>query len=41
MWSEWLPNCKEYELAGNYNIEVYFSETEGEIWLPVKKVVSN
>lgn len=41
MWSEWLPNCKEYELAENYNIEVYFSETEGAIWLPVKKVVSN
>lgn len=36
MWSEWLPNCKEYELAGNYDIEVYFSETEGAIWLPIK-----
>lgn len=37
MWGEWLPNCKEYELAGNYSVEVYFSETEGAIWLPVKK----
>ena len=37
IWTEWLPNCKEYELAGNYNLEFYISETEGEIWVPVKK----
>ncbi len=37
IWSEWLPNCKEYELAANYNLEFYISETEGEIWVPVKK----
>ena len=37
IWTEWLPNCKEYELAGNYNLEFYISETEGEIWLPVKR----
>lgn len=37
IWTEWLPNCKEYELAGNYNFEFYISETEGEIWVPVKK----
>ncbi len=37
IWSEWLPNCKEYELSGNYNFEFYISETEGEIWVPVKK----
>lgn len=38
IWSEWLPNCKEYNIAGNYDLEVYFDETNGEIWLPVKKV---
>lgn len=37
IWSEWLPNSKEYELAANYNFEFYISETEGEIWIPVKK----
>ena len=37
IWSEWLPNSKEYELAASYNLEFYVSETEGEIWLPVKK----
>ncbi len=37
IWTEWFPNCKEYELAGNYNFEFYISETEGEIWVPVKK----
>ena len=37
IWSEWLPNSKEYELGGSYNLEFYASETEGEIWVPVKK----
>ena len=37
IWSEWLPNCKEYDMAGDYNLEVYFDETNGEIWVPVKK----
>ncbi|MBQ8883326.1 MAG: AraC family transcriptional regulator [Oscillospiraceae bacterium] len=37
IWSEWLPNCKEYELAGNYNLEVYLDPMYGEIWVPVKK----
>ena len=37
IWSEWLPNCKEYEPRDNYNLEVYFSPTDGEIWIPVKK----
>ena len=23
IWSEWLPNSKEYELAANYNFEFY------------------
>ncbi len=39
IWSEWLPNCKEYALSGNYNIEFYISPDEGEIWVPVKKII--
>lgn len=37
IWSEWLPNCKEYELVGNYNLEVYLDKEYGEIWVPIKK----
>lgn len=44
IWSEWLPNCKEYKLAGNYNLEVYLTppqenpdDTYSEIWVPVIK----
>lgn len=43
IWSEWLPNCREYELAGNYNIEMYTppaeksEDTYSEIWVPVVK----
>jgi xylulokinase len=29
--------AKEYELAGNYNLEFYISETNGEIWIPVRR----
>lgn len=44
IWSEWLPSCKTYTLAGNYNIEMYAPPsadgemTYSEIWIPVKKV---
>ncbi len=45
IWSEWLPNCKEYRLSGNYNVEVYLTppdpdpaKTYSEIWVPVEKV---
>lgn len=38
IWSEWLPNCKEYMLTENYSLEVYFDSTNGEIWIPVEKV---
>ena len=45
IWNEWLPNCKEYKLAGNYNIEAYFDSSHDdlkddycEIWIPVEKV---
>lgn len=45
MWREWLPNCKEYKLGGNYNIEMYAPPCEDdrgesyvELWLPIEKV---
>ncbi len=45
IWSEWLPGCKEYKLAGNYNLEVYLTppqespeETYSEIWVPVERI---
>ena len=38
IWNEWLPSSKEYEMRANYNLEVYLSDTEGEIWLPIKKI---
>lgn len=44
MWSEWLPNCKNYRLAANLNIELYAppaekpEDTYSEIWLPVEKI---
>jgi len=44
IWNEWLPNCREYELAGNYNVEMYSDNDTNsedyysEIWIPVKKI---
>ena len=44
IWNEWLPNCREYEIAGDYNVEMYSDgDTDSEdyyseIWIPVKKV---
>lgn len=44
MWSEWLPNCKDYKLARNLNIEVYGppaekpEDTYSEIWLPLERI---
>ena len=44
IWSEWLPNCKEYKLSGSYDIEMYTSPHENpednysEIWIPVEKI---
>jgi len=43
IWSEWLPSCKAYKLAGNYNIEMYTPPTANpddyycEIWIPVEE----
>lgn len=44
MWSQWLPNCKNYRLAANLNVEMYAppaenpEDTYSEIWLPVEKI---
>jgi AraC family transcriptional regulator len=44
IWEEWLPNCREYEIADNYDIEMYSNgdmnspNYYSEIWIPVKKV---
>lgn len=44
IWSEWMPSCKAYKLAGSYNIEMYTPLPENpddnysEIWIPVEKV---
>ena len=48
IFSEWLPNCKDYEIAEGYNIEKYTDMKEypkglqdenyySELWIPVKK----
>ena len=43
IWAEWLPGLKGYELAGNYNLEVYTppaekpEDTLSYIWIPLKK----
>ena len=38
IWSEWLPSCKVYKLAGNYNIEMYTKDMNySEIWIPIEK----
>ena len=48
IFSEWLPNCTHYEIAGGYNIEYYTDIRDyengnqdekyySEIWIPIKK----
>lgn len=48
IFSEWLPNCRDYEIAAGYNIEMYTNTKDypkgnqdenyySEIWIPVKK----
>ena len=48
IFSEWLPNCKDYEFAAGYNIEMYEDPKNypggvqdekyySEIWIPVKR----
>lgn len=49
IFSEWLPNCKDYEIVAKYNIEMYtdcnnYSKGTSdenyysEIWIPIKKI---
>ncbi len=45
IWSDWVPNCREYQLAGNLTIEAYIEPPHenpqndyNEIWIPVQKV---
>lgn len=48
IYSEWLPNCRDYEIAAGLNIEMYTDVNDypkgnqdenyyTEIWIPVKK----
>ena len=48
IFSEWLPNCREYELSGECTIELYTDVAKyekgnqdenyySEVWIPVKK----
>lgn len=48
IFSEWLPNCKDYEIAAGYNVEMYTDVDDypngnqdenytSEIWIPVMK----
>ncbi len=48
IFSEWLPNCRDYEVAAGYNVEMYTNVADypkgnqdenyySEIWIPVKK----
>ncbi len=50
VFSEWLPACREYEIAAGYCIELYDDPTKypdgtrdknyySEMWIPVKKKV--
>lgn len=42
IWSEWVPSLSEYELGGNFNLEVYTDDMEyTEIWVPVRIVNRN
>jgi AraC family transcriptional regulator len=43
IFTEWLPNNTEYDLAEGVNIEIYtegdmsLPDYESEIWLPVRR----
>lgn len=48
IFSEWLPGCKDYEIAAGYNIEMYNDPAEypkgtadenyySEVWIPVRR----
>lgn len=48
IFSQWLPNCKDYEIAAGYNVEMYTDVSQykdgnqdknyySEIWIPIKR----
>lgn len=48
VFSEWLPNCREYEIAGGYSVEYYtavdkyekgnqYENYYSEVWIPVRR----
>jgi AraC family transcriptional regulator len=48
IFSEWLPNCKDYEIAAGYCVEMYTNTADypngnqdenyySEVWIPVRK----
>ena len=38
IFTEWLPGNPEWEIAANYNLEVYYGDDiHTEIWIPVKR----
>lgn len=48
VYSEWLPSCADYEIAGGFNIELYSNPNDyekgnqdpefySEIWIPINK----
>jgi len=48
IFSEWLPNCKDYKIAAGYNVEMYTDVTDypegnqdenyySEVWIPIEK----
>ena len=42
IWREWIPNCRDYEIADDYCVEMYSDgdhsspDYYSEIWIPVK-----
>lgn len=48
IYSEWLPNCRDYEIAAGFNVELYSNIADypkgnqdenyySEIWIPIKR----
>lgn len=38
IFSDWLPNCKDYKKKENYTLEVYLENDYTEIWIPIEKI---
>lgn len=46
IFSEWLPNSKQYRMAGDISVEAYFESSSSnvdddysEIWIPVEEII--